>query len=129
MQQYNKRKLFTCLFVLTVFFSLAGIQTASDIKAATITSTTYKINTSNVNFRKKASTTSSKIAALKKNTSLTYLSTSKKKSGTWYKVKASVKGKTKKGYVFADYVTKTETYSFYKRTGYVKSSAVVYKSA
>ena len=127
MQQYNKRKLFAALFALTALFTFAGIH--SDAKAASITSTTYKINSSGVNFRKKASTSSSKIGALKKNTSLTYISTSKKKSGTWYKVKTSINGKTKTGYVFADYVTKTETYSFYKRTGYAKSSAVVYKSA
>ena len=127
MQPYNKKNLFAALFALTILFAFVNIH--SDAKAASITSTTYKTNSSNVNFRKKASTSSSKIGILKENTTLTYISTSKKKSGTWYKVKATVNGKTKTGYVFADYVTKTETYSFYQRTGTVKSSAVVYKSA
>ena len=72
----------------------------SAVKATTKKAVSGKIKGSNVNFRKGASISKAKIAQLKKGKNVTLTG----KSGSWYKVKASIKGKSKTGYILDDYV-------------------------
>lgn len=73
---------------------------ASAVKATTKKAVSGKIKGSNVNFRKGASTSKAKIAQLKKGKKVALIG----KSGSWYKVKASINGKSKTGYILDDYV-------------------------
>ena len=73
---------------------------ATAVKATTKKAVSGKIKGSNVNFRKGASTSKAKIAQLKKGKNVTLTG----KSGSWYKVKASINGKSKTGYILDDYV-------------------------
>lgn len=72
----------------------------SAVKATTKKAVSGKIKGSNVNFRKGASISKVKIAQLKKGKNVTLTG----KSGSWYKVKASINGKSKTGYILDDYV-------------------------
>ena len=72
----------------------------SAVKATTKKAVSGKIKGSNVNFRKGASISKAKIAQLKKGKNVTLTG----KSGSWYKVKASINGKSKTGYILDDYV-------------------------
>ena len=72
----------------------------SAVKATTKKAVSRKIKGSNVNFRKGASISKAKIAQLKKGKNVTLTG----KSGSWYKVKASINGKSKTGYILDDYV-------------------------
>lgn len=72
----------------------------SAVKATTKKAVSGKIKGSNVNFRKGASISKAKIAQLKKGKNVTLTG----KSGSWYKVKASINRKSKTGYILDDYV-------------------------
>lgn len=90
-----------------------------------------KINASNVNLRKSASTKSASLGKLSKNTEVELIS----QTGDWYKIK--VNGKT--GYILKTYVTRsgsssssssnTNTASTAKYSVTLKQAATIYKSA
>lgn len=64
---------------------------------------TGKVNVSDLNLRSAANTSSSVITVLVNQPSVEIL----EQTGSWYKVRVSVNGSTKTGYVYAEYVTKT----------------------
>ncbi len=61
-----------------------------------------KVNVSALNVRKSATTSSSVLTCISKNTVVTL----KAKSGDWYKISVESNGRTVTGYVFAEYITK-----------------------
>lgn len=91
---------------------------------------TGKTNT-NVTLRSAMSTSSKKIATLKKGTSLTAMSKAKKGKYNWYYVSVKVNGKTKKGYVVTNYVTLTTTTASNTKAeaAKVKAKTGIYKTA
>lgn len=87
----------------------AGLMTVlmvSELSALSMPSvmaaSTGKVNTSALNLRSGASTSTGIIGVLYKGTSVTITGT----SGDWYKVKVNVGGTSKSGYVHSDYITK-----------------------
>ena len=66
-----------------------------------VSGSTGKVNTSALNFRTGASTSSTRIGCIYMNQEVTILG----KSGDWYQVKASVNGTMQTGYVSAQYIT------------------------
>lgn len=64
---------------------------------------TGKVNVSALNLRSSASTGSSVVTVLYNQPNVEIL----EHTGSWYKVRVSVDGSTKTGYVYSDYVTKT----------------------
>lgn len=87
----------------------AGLMTvlmASELSAISMPSvmaaSTGKVNTSALNLRSGASTSTGIVGVLYKGTEVTIDGT----SGNWYKVTVKVGGTTKKGYVHSDYITK-----------------------
>ena len=64
-----------------------------------------KVNVSALNVRKSATTSSSVLTCISKNTVVTLLA----KSGDWYKISVESNGRTVTGYVFAEYITKVDS--------------------
>ncbi|MCE5188468.1 MAG: SH3 domain-containing protein [Eubacteriales bacterium] len=91
---------------------------------------TGKINASNVNFRKTASTSGTKLGQLQKQAEVTVL----EKSGDWYKITVKATGVT--GYVFTKYVTldsaanttPTPTPKLSTSSGYINAGGVNFRS-
>lgn len=61
------------------------------------------VNTAALNVRSGASTSTTRIGCITKNTKVTILSV----SGDWYKISTTINGKSITGYVFSTYITKT----------------------
>lgn len=93
--------------------------------------TTGKTNTSGVNLRSSMSTSSSKVATIKKGVKVTVYSKTKKGNYTWYYVSAKVNGKTKKGYIVSKYITLTKTTvtNSQRTASKVNAKAALYKTA
>lgn len=84
------------------------------------------ITANSLNLRKSASTSSTKLASLTKNTSVKILSVVSTGTERWYYISVSVNGKATKGYVYSSYVAFTFTKGFY---GSVAAESVVMQTA
>lgn len=76
----------------------------NDDTAPEATGKNGRCNVTALNVRSKATTSSSVIGSLSKNTVVEITAT----EGDWYKIKATLNGRTVTGYVFAEYITLTD---------------------
>lgn len=101
---------------------------AKVVGASSASSQTGKINASNVNFRKTASTSGTSLGQLQKLAEVTIL----EKSGDWYKITVKATGVT--GYVYAKYVTSdsatsaTPTPGVSGANGYINAGGVNFRT-
>ncbi len=93
MRKLRKISVLLALLILVTSVTIIPAEAASGVKAS--------VNVKTLNIRKKASTSSSIITTLKKNTTLTILSP-KKYNTNWYKVQLN---SGKKGYAHKSYIT------------------------
>lgn len=84
------------------------------------------VTASQLNLRKEASTTSTKLGVLTLNTSVNVISVKKSGSEIWYYVSTNVNGKSTKGYVLSNYIAFTFKSGFY---GQVTANSVTLKKA
>ncbi len=89
------------------------------------------VTNTSVTLRKSMSTSSKKLATLKKGTKITAYSKAKKGKYYWYYVAAKVNGKTKKGYIVTKYATLTTTTAKNTKAeaAVVKSKTAIHKTA
>lgn len=97
MKKQIKRLVAAGLMTVLMVSELSALSMPSVMAAST-----GKVNTSALNLRSGASTSTGIIGVLYKGTSVTITGT----SGDWYKVKVNVGGRSQSGYVHSDYITK-----------------------
>ena len=104
-------------------------------KAATTSSTflrrTGKVNATSLNIRKTTSTSSTKLATIKKSTIVNVLDKKTMNGTEWYKVSFKLDGKTITGYAYKKYITleATKVSSTTYTLGKMNDKSAIYKTA
>jgi beta-N-acetylglucosaminidase/uncharacterized protein YgiM (DUF1202 family) len=87
--------------------------------------TTGTVTASSLNVREKPSASSKKLGAIAKGTIVTINSETKDSNGgLWYNIKVTISGKSVTGYVSGDYINKTTTSTYLRRTGRVNATSL-----